>query len=109
MSASRLPNVHFLDPQLLERLPDLLGMADIHLLPQRADAADLVMPSKLTGMLASAVVATAHPGTELTTVVQTCGVVVSPEDPAALAQAHLDRDAVLQRFEADVVDLLSNV
>ena len=42
----------------------LLATADIHLLPQRADAADLVMPSKLTGMLASAraVVATAHVG-----------------------------------------------
>ena len=59
-----LANVRFMDLQPLERLPDLLATADIHLLPQRADAADLVMPSKLTGMLASArpVVATAHPG-----------------------------------------------
>ncbi len=129
-----LPNVHFMDLQPAERLPDLLGMADIHLLPQRADAADLVMPSKLTGMLASArpVVATAQTGTELATVVQTCGLVVPPEDPAAIAkavqtlavdpavrqrlgaegyayaQSHLDRDAVLQRFEADVLALLSN-
>lgn len=127
-----LPNVQFLDLQPAERLPDLLAMADIHLLPQRADAADLVMPSKLTGMLASAraVVATAHTGTELANVVQTCGLVVPPEDPAALAQAvqtlaadpalrqqlgaaglaharaHLDRDAVLQKFEADVLQLL---
>ena len=47
------------------------------------------MPSKLTGMLASAraVVATAKPGTELASVVQSCGLVVPPEDPAALAQA----------------------
>jgi len=47
-----------------ERLGELLTCADIHLLPQRADAADLVMPSKLTGMLASGrpVVATAHAG-----------------------------------------------
>jgi colanic acid biosynthesis glycosyl transferase WcaI len=127
-----LPNVRFMDLQPADRLPDLLGMADIHLLPQRADAADLVMPSKLTGMLASArpVVATAHFGTELATVVQTCGLVVPPEDPAALAQAvrtlaadpalrqqlgaaghtyalaHLDRDAVLQKFEADALALL---
>ena len=84
-----LPNVRFIDLQPAERLPDLLATADIHLLPQRADAADLVMPSKLTGMLASAraVVATAHTGTELATVVQTCGLVVPPEDAAALAQA----------------------
>ena len=106
-----LANVRFIDLQPAQRLPDLLAMADIHLLPQRADAADLVMPSKLT-------------------VVQTCGLVVPPEDPAAFAQAvrtlatdpalrerlgaagyvyaqaHLDRDAVLQRFEADVADVL---
>jgi hypothetical protein len=36
-----------------QRLNDLLNLADIHLLPQNARAADLVMPSKLTGMLAS--------------------------------------------------------
>jgi colanic acid biosynthesis glycosyl transferase WcaI len=124
-----------LDLQPAERLPDLLATADIHLLPQRADAADLVMPSKLTGMLASAraVVATAHTGTELANVVQTCGLVVPPEDPAALAQAihtlaldaalrerlgaagfaytqaHLDREAVLQRFEADVEQLICSM
>jgi colanic acid biosynthesis glycosyl transferase WcaI len=46
--------VQFLPLQPLRRLSDLLALADIHLLPQRADAADLVMPSKLGGMLASA-------------------------------------------------------
>ena len=66
-----LAHVHFLDLQPMERLNALLAMADVHLLPQRADAADLVMPSKLTGMLASGrpVLATAHPGTELALVV----------------------------------------
>ena len=66
-----LPNVRFLDLQPLIRLPDLLATADIHLLPQRANAADLVMPSKITGMLTSVrpVVATAHSGTDLATVV----------------------------------------
>src|SRR3990170_1399948 len=72
-----LPNVRFLDLQLMNRLNDLLGLADIHLLPQRADAADLVMPSKLTGMLASGrpVVATASPGTQVAEVVEGCGIV----------------------------------
>jgi colanic acid biosynthesis glycosyl transferase WcaI len=121
-----LPNVHFLDLQPIERLNALLALADIHLLPQRADAADLVMPSKLTGMLASArpVVATAHAGTELAVVVQGCGLVVPPENPRAMADAvlalaadaawrgqlgaagrahaaqHMDREAVLLRFES---------
>jgi len=126
-----LSNVRFLDLQPAERLSELLAMADIHLLPQRADAADLVMPSKLTGMLASGrpVVATAHVGTELATVVQDCGLVVPPEqaevfsdaisilaNDAALrsrlgavgrayAVANLDRDAVLAKFEAELVTL----
>jgi hypothetical protein len=50
-----LPNALFLYLQPLERLNDLLGMADIHLLPQRADAADLVMLSELTGCSPAAV------------------------------------------------------
>jgi colanic acid biosynthesis glycosyl transferase WcaI len=84
-----LKNVHFMSLQPFERLNDLLGMADIHLLPQRADAADLVMPSKLTGMLASgrAVVATAGEETGLGKVVQQCGAVVPPGDAAAFADA----------------------
>ena len=48
-----LPNVRLLPLQPSERLSELLGMADIHLLPQSPDAADLVLPSKLSGMLAS--------------------------------------------------------
>lgn len=65
--AQALGNVRFVPLQPLERLNALLKLADIHLLPQRADAADLVMPSKLTGMLASGrpVVATAQPDTQV--------------------------------------------
>lgn len=85
----QLDNVRFLDLQPLALLPSLLALADIHLLPQRADAADLVMPSKLTGMLASGrpIVATAKAGTELADVVHQCGIVVPPEDSQALAYA----------------------
>lgn len=84
-----LPNVRWLPLQPAERLNDLLNLADIHLLPQRADAADLVMPSKLTGMLASgrAVLATALPETQVGRVVAGCGVLVPPGDGAALAAA----------------------
>lgn len=84
-----LPRVRFLDLQPAERLGELLNTADIHLLPQRAGAADLVMPSKLTGMLASGrpVVCGAAPGTELASVVEHCGLVTPPEDGAAMAEA----------------------
>lgn len=84
-----LPRVRFLDLQPAERLGELLNTADIHLLPQRAGAADLVMPSKLTGMLASGrpVVCGAAPGTELAAVVTRCGLVTPPEDGEAMAEA----------------------
>lgn len=121
-----LGNCRFMELQPVSRLNELLNLADIHVLPQRADAADLVMPSKLTGMFASgrAVIAMASPGTELHDVVARRGVVVPPGDPDALAsaidalagdgrervrlgtagrefaQAVLSRDAVLRAFEA---------
>ncbi|MDP9039363.1 MAG: WcaI family glycosyltransferase [Acidobacteriota bacterium] len=88
-------NVTLLPLQPLEQLNDLLNAADIHLLPQRAGAADIVMPSRLTGMLSSGrpVVATADAGTQVAQVVggsspeRACGIVVAAEDPAALYQA----------------------
>jgi len=88
-AAAGLVNVRFLPLQPFDRLGELLCTADIHLLPQSQGAADLVLPSKLSGMLASGrpVVSTCRPGTELETVVSKCGVVVPPEDDAALAAA----------------------
>jgi len=84
-------NVRFMDLQPIEKLPELLATADIHLLPQRAEAADLVLPSKLTGMLASgrAVVAMADAGTGLAIEVEGCGLIVPPGDGAAMTEAVL--------------------
>lgn len=87
--AGDLDNLVFRDLQPKERLNDLLAMATVHLLPQLAGAADLVLPSKLTNMLASGrpVVATAHPGTGLAAEVEGCGLLTTPEDGAAFAEA----------------------
>jgi colanic acid biosynthesis glycosyl transferase WcaI len=84
-----LPNCRVIDLRPIEELNELLNLADIHVLPQRADAADLVMPSKLNGMFASGrtVVAMARPGTELYETVAPRGVVVPPGDPKSLAEA----------------------
>lgn len=124
----------FLPLQPASRLNDLLNLADIHLLPQRGDVADLVMPSKLTGMLASGkpVVATAAPGTQVAVVVEQCGLVVQPGDvkafasavsrladdaPAraemgakarAYAEANLGRDVILSRFERELWSLVKS-
>jgi len=88
-AAVNLPNLRLLPLQPFERLGELLSTADIQLLPQSANAADLVLPSKLSGMLASGrpVVATCLEGTELHSVVSKCGVVVPPKDSSALCDA----------------------
>lgn len=87
--SAELPNVHWLPLQPFDRLNDLMNLADIHLLPQCAEAADLVMPSKLTGMFASGrpVVATAGAGTQLAGAVRDCGMVVPPDDAARFSEA----------------------
>lgn len=90
--AQGLDNVRFLDLLPASQVNALLNMADIHLLPQLRGAADLVMPSKLVGMLASdrPVIAAAMPGTEIASIVQTCGVVTEPECAAGFVQAITD-------------------
>jgi colanic acid biosynthesis glycosyl transferase WcaI len=84
-----MAQVHWLPIQPVARLNDLLNAADIHLLPQRADAADLVMPSKLAFMLASGrpVVAGAGAGTAIATAIEGCGMIVPPGDGLAMAAA----------------------
>ncbi len=90
--AQDLMNVQFMPLQPVEKLNELLNSADIHILPQIAGTADLVMPSKLLGMLASGkpVIATANHGTEIETVVRQTGRVVPPGDTQALCQAILN-------------------
>lgn len=99
-SVASLRNVRLLPLQPIERLAELLGTADIHLLPQSVGAADLVLPSKLSGMLASGrpVIATCRPGTEIADIVANCGLVVAPRDSHALADAisRLADDSVLR-------------
>ncbi len=87
--ANDLGNVIFRDLQPENRIGDLLTMADIHLLPQLHDAADLVLPSKLGNMLASGrpVVATVRPGTGIARELVDCGIVVPPEVPEAIVSA----------------------
>jgi colanic acid biosynthesis glycosyl transferase WcaI len=123
-----LSNVVWLSLQPMDLLNELLNLADIHVLPQRADVADLVMPSKLTGMLASGrpIIATAAVGTQVANVLENCGMVTEPGNAQALAAAirllandsvlrtrlgyiarqfaenHLDKRLVLARFEQDL-------
>lgn len=118
-----LASVHFLPLQPEDRLCELLNLADLHVLPQSRGAADLVLPSKLGGMLASGkpVLVTADAGTELFEVLTGTAILTPAGDSAAMAEeiAHLqengghpalgdsrklaqifERDACLKQFQS---------
>lgn len=129
-----LSNVMFLPVQPLERLPEMLAAADIHLVVQRREAADLVMPSKLTNILAAGrpSVATADPGTALYQVLTeyNAGLVTPPgnvedfvraikrlsddselrrkmgQNARAYAESYLDKEKILSGFEEKLVGLI---
>lgn len=129
---ARRKNVTMIPLQRTDRLNDLLNAADIHLLPQRSEAADLVMPSKLIGILASGrpVIATAEVGTQLANVVEGSGLVVPSSDPRLLYAAarrladdpelrarlgrsareyavkNLSKERVLRQFEKEIMALV---
>ena len=125
MRTRGVPNVRWLPLQPADRLAEFLSMADLHVLPQRAEAEELVMPSKLTSILAigGAAIATATAGSALGRIVNRCGLLVPPGsvselteavvtlayDPSrrramgqkgrAIAEAELSSDAILGEFE----------
>jgi colanic acid biosynthesis glycosyl transferase WcaI len=96
-----LPNVTILPLQPAADLPELLSAADIHVLPQLPEADNLVLPSKLSGMLASGrpVVATVGASSGIADEIAGGGRIVPPGDPRALAQAliALGEDAAQRR------------
>ncbi|EBX9478747.1 colanic acid biosynthesis glycosyltransferase WcaI [Salmonella enterica subsp. enterica serovar Abony] len=122
-----LPNIKFLPLQPYDALPALLKMGDCHLVVQKRGAADAVLPSKLTNILAVGgnAVITALPHTELG---QLCArypgiaVCVKPESTDALvdgisqalampknnmtareyAERSLNKENVLRQFIADI-------
>jgi colanic acid biosynthesis glycosyl transferase WcaI len=103
-ASADLPNVLHLPLQPAERLNELLGMADLHMLPQHRGVADLVMPSKLGGMLASGrpLVVAADPGSELFDVLTDIALLTPAGDDAALAAA------IEQAVTRDLSDQVKN-
>jgi len=118
--AENLSNLTFIPLQPDDKLNLLVNLADAQVLPQRKDAADLVMPSKLTTMLASGkpVIVCAAPGTQLWMIASQVGLAVPPEEPRILADAivrlvndpkessrlgQLGRDYACQYFDRKVI------
>ena len=94
-----LKNITFLPLQPQAKFNDFLNMADLHLILQKKDASDLVMPSKLTTILAVGGVAlvTANPGTSLYNVVASnnIGLIAEPENEEKLIELinmHINSD-----------------
>lgn len=85
----KLANVSFLPFQPYEKFNEFMNLASLHALPQDRGAADLVLPSKLGGMLASGapVVVTADEGTELANFLGDSAIITPPGDSDALSRA----------------------
>lgn len=85
------PRAVVLPTQPRSALPDLLGAADVGLAPLRRGMAATCIPSKIFGIMAAArpVIAGVEPHTDTARLVEAAegGIVVPPEDPAALAAA----------------------
>ena len=89
--AAGLPNVQFVDYQPIERLPEVLAAADIHVVLLKTGLAKASVPSKLYSILAAGrpVLASVDPGTEVVRTLERAGAGVSvpPDDPAAFLDA----------------------
>ncbi|QDK78663.1 colanic acid biosynthesis glycosyltransferase WcaI [Spirosoma sp. KCTC 42546] len=130
----QLSNVSFHPLQPYEKLSALLATADIHLVLQKKSASDLVLPSKLTSILAAGgcALVSALPGTTLHDVINMhqMGILIEPESVQALidgigralsedvtsyqqnarayARKYLSKEGILQAFEAELVKLQKN-
>jgi colanic acid biosynthesis glycosyl transferase WcaI len=87
----QLPNVVFYPLQPLDTFNEFLNIADFHLLLQKQNASDLVMPSKLTAILSIGGIAiiTAKKGTSLFEIIDTAraGILIEPENQLELNNA----------------------
>ncbi|MFB6815350.1 glycosyltransferase [Streptomyces sp. NPDC056347] len=134
--AAGLRNLDFLPPADEDEFTDVLAAADVLVVTQRASVLDMSVPSKLTSYFVSGrpVVASVAQGGGTAQEVQNsgAGLLVDPEDPAALLSAvrhlveaparadalgangpqyvarHLGREAGLARFDALLTEVLAD-
>jgi len=128
-----LQNIIWLPLQPADNFYDFLCATDIHLLPQLPGIADLVLPSKLIGMMASGrpVVASANKDTELDHILSGRGIVVGPENAMSFCNAivtliddgnlrdrlgmaakdyinqYLNQEQILSQFESEIDKLIT--
>lgn len=111
---AHLENVTFLPLQPEGRLSELLNLADLHVIAQDRNAADLVLPSKLGGMLASGrpIVVTTEKHTELAKLLEGVAYITPPGDPRALAmtirEASVSRQSLPRPYDAILAEFSSS-
>ncbi|MFK8163480.1 MAG: WcaI family glycosyltransferase [Lewinella sp.] len=129
----KLKNVTFKNLQPIEKLAACLSAADVHLVLQKKAAADLVLPSKLTNILAVGghALVTAEPHTTLYEIVNEhqLGTLVEPENTSALSEGleailsekrkndasgaegyagrYLDKTEILSAFEQELLKIVN--
>ena len=100
--AAGLANMRFAGYQPVERLPEVLASADLHVVPLRAGLGNVSVPSKTYSILAAGrpVLAAIDPGTEVPRMLAASGAgrVVPPDDPEAFV-------AGVRELLADPVEL----
>ncbi|WP_168207907.1 WcaI family glycosyltransferase [Spirosoma sp. KCTC 42546] len=128
-----LSNVYFSRGVSYQQLPQLLAMATIHLVIQKKGMSNLVLPSKLTSIMAAggAAIVTAEPNSTLANelITNRLTIVVPPEDPQALENSirilidspsledfqtnarryaidNFNQDMILDKFETLLFDLI---
>lgn len=115
MADERISNLLFIDLQPIEVFNELLNHAFLHLVIQKDKAGDLLLPSKLTNILAVGGVAivTASPGTSLFDIVNSnrLGIVIEPENPVAFCKAlemAYHHPGILGDFKKNAADYAAN-
>ena len=89
--AGDLPNIRFAPMQPIERLPEVLAAADIHLVPLKTGLSRSSVPSKTYSILAAGrpLLASVDPGSEVQRIVEAAGagIAVPPDEPRAFVAA----------------------
>lgn len=91
-AAARLSNIRLLPLQPTEKLGEFLNLADCHILPQEQGVSELVLPSKVGGMLASGkrILITADQDSELANFLGEAAIFTPPGDVDAIVRALKD-------------------
>jgi len=91
VKSMQLDNIRFVPLLPDDQFLDLLAASDLSLVTQQRTVADIVFPSKVITLMSSAraIIASASPGSEVARVLKEAdaGLLVAPEDPAALLDA----------------------